>query len=233
MTAAHGLDGLLPTELLNEALSAALHGPADEFPHHRQVGTTMALRLAVDGEIDRAIKLAESFGPEAHHLLIEVARVAPPESSQWSALIAALRQSSASILTDGDSAAVLLHESAVRLAPLPGSEEGWTWLARIQGVEANHGRWWRAQNRGLLAEVRRSNQRAGIGSLNDSDRRRGIGQRTYEHQAHCPKGHFSSEDCADHPACRGVEQARTKKNANMVSQRGGGLCGGVHRIVVR
>ena len=31
--------------------------------------------MSIDGEIDRAIKLAESFGPEAHHLLIEVARV--------------------------------------------------------------------------------------------------------------------------------------------------------------
>ncbi len=132
MTAAHGLDGLLPTELLNEALSAALHGPADEFPHHRQVGTTMALRFAGDGQIDRAIKLAESFGPEAHHLLIEVARVAPPESSQWSALTAALRQSSASILTDGDSAAVLYAAANAAHANRPDAARALLTMAKLE-----------------------------------------------------------------------------------------------------
>lgn len=132
VTAAHALDGLLPTELLHEALSAALHAPADEFPHRRRVGTTMALRFAGDGQIERAMKIAESFGPEAHHLLIEVAGVAPPESHQWPALIAALLQSSASMLTDGDSAAVLYAAANAAHANRPDAARALLTMAKLE-----------------------------------------------------------------------------------------------------
>lgn len=152
MTGAQGLDWLLPTALLDEILSATSHLTSAEFGHRRQVGTTMALRLAGDGDIVGAIKLAESFGSEAHHLLIKIAGVLPSDSSQWTTVIAALRASAASVLTDGDPADILYAAANAAHCQQPDAARALLAMAQLEQptardteppTEEHSANWWR------------------------------------------------------------------------------------------
>lgn len=134
MAAARGLDGLLPTELLLESLSATADPTSVEFDHGQHVGATLVRRFVDEGNDDRAITFAANFGCDAHRLLLEVARVLPAESVHWAALTALLNEQRALILADGDWTAVLYAAANAARCAQPDSAR--TLLAMVQLEDA-------------------------------------------------------------------------------------------------
>lgn len=102
-----GLERLLSTDRLLDYLSEESGSASTQLVHRRKVGRTVARRFIDQRNDARAIEFAGTLGPDSGHVLLEVARVLPAESTQWATLTALLSEQRAQIIGESDSTAAL------------------------------------------------------------------------------------------------------------------------------
>lgn len=102
-----GLERLLPTDHLLDYLSSDSGSGSTQLVHRRKVGRAVARRFIDERNDARALEFAATLGPDSCHVLLEVARVLPVDSTQWASLTALLNERRDQIFDERDSAAAL------------------------------------------------------------------------------------------------------------------------------